>query len=217
MNFDQEGHLIATPEEIDRLARAGEFSKLINEVLLIGTPAAFATYRGFRDFVDGVADGLAVHPSCIVFRGSTKLGFSIAPRSDKLWVEMGPDSDIDLAIVDPDHFHFLDAEVRRWERRATSFHGQSFTKRMKLRANRAFYCYRYMDLPDTALVQKYQAAMDRASAPSPPGCNRPVTAFFYRDWWSVFSRYESDLRQLVRGLRSDLSAGPKTPKPRPIQ
>jgi hypothetical protein len=71
-----------------------------------------------------------------------------------------------------------------------------------------------MDLPDTALVQKYQAAMDKASAPQVPGCNRQVTAFFFRDWWSLHSRYEFDLRQLIIGLQKGLPSGEPLPRVR---
>ena len=213
MNFDLEGHMCVTPAEVDALLRSN-IPRLINEVLLPGTPMAFPAYSAYRRFLAHVAECLGVHPSCIVVRGSAKLGFSIAPRAEKLWVAAGADSDVDLAIIDPDHFHFLDAEVRRWERGA-GFRGKVFHQRLKLRENRGFYCYRYMDLPDTALVQKYQEAMDAASAPAAPGCGRPVTAFFYRDWWSVYSRYEFDLRQVARGLRQGLPPGEAVPRARP--
>jgi hypothetical protein len=148
-----------------------------------------------------IADELSVHPSSVVLRGSTKIGFSLTPRADKIWAGIRADSDVDLAIVDPDHFHFLDSEVRRWQR---DLQRRRYVQALRLRQSRALYCYGYMDLPDTTLVQKYQAAMDKASAANPPGCNRDVTAFFFRDWWSLQSRYEADLRQLLRGLQQGL-------------
>lgn len=134
-------------------------------------------------------------------------------------MEVGADSEVDLAVVDPDHFHFLDAEMRRWERnpaiKAQRFRGQGYVRSVKLRESRAFYCYRYMDLPDTTLVQKYQAAMDKASSSQSPGCNRQVTAFFFRDWWSLHSRYEHDLRQLLHALRQpDFPAADRQPRTR---
>jgi hypothetical protein len=124
MTFDQEGHVVVTPAELESKLR-GDMDRLICEVLLPRTPAAFATYHEYCRFREMLAEQLSVHPSSIIFRGSTKIGFSLTPRAEKAWVAMGPDSDIDLAIVDPDHYHFLDAEVRRWERnphaRAESF------------------------------------------------------------------------------------------------
>lgn len=204
MTFDREGHVVVSPVEIEEMLRT-DLHRLICTVLLPGTPSVFATYEEYCLFREMIADGLSVHPSSIVFRGSTKIGFSLTPRPDKIWMEVDSGSDVDLAIVDSDHFHFLDAEVRRWERdprvKAQSFRGQGYVRSRRLRENRAFYCYKYMDLPDTALVQKYQAAMDRASTPHSPGCNRQVTAFFFRDWWSLHSRFEFDLRQLRRDLQ----------------
>ena len=88
---------------------------------------------------------------------------------------------------------------------------------MKLGESCAFYCYRYMDLPDTTLVQKYQASMDKASSSQSPGCNRQVTAFFFRDWWSLHSRYEHDLRQLLHALRQpDFPAADRQPRAAPM-
>ena len=81
---------------------------LICTVLLPGTPIAFATYDEFCQFRAMVAEELSVHPSSIIFRGTTKIGFSLTPRPEKAWMEVGADSDVDLAVVDPDHFHFLD-------------------------------------------------------------------------------------------------------------
>jgi hypothetical protein len=169
-------------------------------VLLPGTPAIFDTYDAFVRFRARVANGLSVHPSSVVFRGSTKIGFSIAPIADKLWSSFGPQSDVDLAIVDPDHYHYLDAEVRSWERAGaggSAFRGQRYMRTVKLRQCRSFYCYRYMDLPDTNLVEKYEAAMQDVDRL----VNRRVQAFFFRDWWALQSRFEYDLRQLQHGLR----------------
>jgi hypothetical protein len=219
MTFDHEGHLIVTPTEVEAMLRA-DLDELICSVLLPGTPVVFATHQEFCRFRAMVAEGLSVHPSSIIFRGSTKLGFSLTPRPEKAWMEVEADSDVDLAVVDPDHFHFLDAEVRRWERnpetKAQGFRGQGYVRSLRLRENRAFYCYKYMDLPDTTLVQKYQAAMDKASSPQLPGCKRQVTAFFFRDWWSLHSRYEHDLRQLLHALRQpNFPAADMQPRTRP--
>jgi hypothetical protein len=218
MTFDHEGHIIVTPAEVESMLRT-DIDWLICTVLFPGTPIAFATYDEFCQFRAMVAEELSVHPSSIIFRGTTKIGFSLTPRPEKAWMEVGADSDVDLAVVDPDHFHFLDAEVRRWERnpaiKAQRFRGQGYVRSVKLRESRAFYCYRYMDLPDTTLVQKYQAAMDKASSSHSPGCNRQVTAFFFRDWWSLHSRYEHDLRQLLHALRQpDFPAADRQPRAR---
>lgn len=213
MTFDKEGHVDITPAEFERLL-VRDLDYPICAVLVPGTPAVFSSNDEFCEFRNVVADGLSVHPSSIVFRGSTKIGFSISPKACKLWKAMTGASDIDLAVVDPDHYHFLDAEVRRWERiqrnpasRSHAFRGALFARKKRLRENRSFYCYKYMDLPDTELVQKYQTVMDEASSRVQ---DRTVTAFFYRDWWALHARYEYDLRQLRHGVRSgELPSAPK--------
>jgi hypothetical protein len=213
MTFDPEGHVIITPAEFQgRLD--GAMGRLVNDILLVGTPAIFPTFAGYRDFLEQVADDLAVHSSSIVLRGSAKLGFSLTPRADKVWMEVSPESDVDLAVVDPDHFHFLDAEVRRWERTTSTFRGKDYARGIRLREDRAFYCYRHLDLPATDMVQRYDLAMNRASSEGPHCCGRTVSAFFYRDWWSVSSRCEYDLRQLRRGLAKGLPQGADTPRVR---
>jgi hypothetical protein len=93
MTFDQEGHVVVTPAELESKLR-GDMDRLICEVLLPGTPAAFATYHEYCRFREMLAEQLSVHPSSIIFRGSTKIGFSLTPRAEKAWVAMGPDSDI---------------------------------------------------------------------------------------------------------------------------
>ena len=201
MTFDGEGHIAVSPQEIERAVRSGELRKLVDHTLLPGTPVAFVTYAEFCSFVAVVADGLSVHPSSIVFRGSTKIGFSIAPKPEKLWHRPRPDSDIDLVIVDPDYYHLLDAEVRRWERKTgPRFRGKDYRRSFKLREGRGFYCYRYMDVPNIALVQQYEQVVATASGAPPDGCGRPVRAFFFRDFWALQTRYEYDLRELARGL-----------------
>jgi len=55
-----------------------------------------------------------------------------------------------------------------------------------------------MDLPEIDPIKKYVLGMALASTALTP--EREITAFFYRDWRSVYSRYESDLRQLRKGL-----------------
>jgi hypothetical protein len=83
MKFDPEGHLNYSPAEVLAFAKR-DASRLINDVLWRATPKMFDTYEAYRDFVAFVARELDVHPSCILFRGSTRLGFSMTPKSGKI-------------------------------------------------------------------------------------------------------------------------------------
>src|SRR5438067_992013 len=108
MHFDAEGHVVVTPRQWqEALADPG---KLTRDIWLAGTPWAFPTYAACREFLAFLADRFGVHPNNIAVRGSTKIGFSISTKAHKVWVEMRPDSDLDLAIVDPDYYHFFDRE-----------------------------------------------------------------------------------------------------------
>jgi hypothetical protein len=217
VKFDNEGHVVVTPAEVEAALNADR-ARLVWDVLIPGTPAVFDTFDKYCQFRELVARELSVHPSSIVVRGSAKVGFSMSPKPDKVWMEIGPDSDIDLAIVDSDHYHFLDAEVRQWERdpavREHRFHGKFRYQFSNLQQYRSFYCLRYLDLPDTALSSRYRDAMAMASSCQPGGFEREVTAFFFRDWWALQSRYEFDLRQLSRGLHEGLPHADQQPRAR---
>jgi hypothetical protein len=214
MNFDEQGHLMVNPDDVFRMA-GDRPERLINDVLWQGTPRLFDSHQAYRDFVHFVAGSLSVHPSCIVFRGSTRLGFSMTPRSGRIWVESGPASDVDLAVVDPDHYHIIDGEVRRWERQlecSEELRSANISKLRRLQQNRSNHCYRHKDLPDTPTVKIYKATMLKAKGPD-PGCSRDVTTFFYRDWWSLYSREHRDVRDvLLRTKTGYLFAA--TPRPR---
>src|SRR5206468_128676 len=84
-----------------------------------GTPWAFATSDRYAQFVDSLADRTGIHPHHFLFRGSTKIGFSISPNRDeiKVWRRFGPGSDLDLAITDPHFFTTVDEQVRQWDRK----------------------------------------------------------------------------------------------------
>lgn len=126
MNFDHEGHIIVSPIEIQTMADA-DSAKLINSVLIPGTPRAIPTHEQHHDLLRYISEKIGIHPNYLFFRGSTKIGFSIAPKKAKVWMEFGPLSDLDLAIVDPHFFQMVDSEVRRmgmeWGESGTDFSG----------------------------------------------------------------------------------------------
>ncbi len=214
MEFDSEGHLLVTPREFcDRL---DDSNRLINDVLIPGTPIAFLDYVNYRNFLSACADSFGIHPENFKIRGSTKLGFSIAPNADSAWQQMRPDSDLDLAIVDPDYYHFLDSEIRKFERDPanSAFRGRHFDKSIARRNQRRFYTYRHFDLPKdvVCVAEQFQRLRDLPINEC-CGCERPIDAFVYRDWWSLHARWEFDIRELNKEIKNGLALGGDKPRP----
>lgn len=213
MQFDSEGHVCISPREWQALL--ADPLRLVRDFWLVGTPWAFQTHDAYQKFRAFLADRLSVHPNNFVVRGSTKIGFSVSPDADKLWVKMRPDSDLDLAIIDTDYFHFFDREIRGHERRlgSAAFHGFEARKKARRDKYRRFYTYRYGDLPDIGCVEDHNHHL--SEAPLQECCGqRPLSAFIYRDWWAVQSRCEYDLFELVREIRNQrLPDGGHEPRP----
>jgi hypothetical protein len=221
MQFDAEGHLLVTPAEVQALALSDR-ARLINTVLLPGTPRAIPTHAQHCELLGFIADKVGVHPNNLLFKGSTKIGFSIAPRAEKVWMEYGPTSDLDLAIVDGQFFQVVDYEVGRWEWSAEN-RGRMFRDQRLLRdhQNRArhkglYDCFRFFDLPKIACMERLNECLGAAPVEACCGMRRSLTAFIFRDWWSVCKRYDFDLHCLCRGLQdrtNPLPAGGAQPRP----
>lgn len=180
-------------------------------MLLQGTPHAFAMYEQYVRFVEHLTAGSGIHPHNFLFRGSTKIGFSISPnrKTNKLWRQFGPTSDLDLAIVDPHFYATLDEQVRRHDRSnlqdiLLSRKKQSVKEyRNRVEQKGRHDCYRYFDLP-RGLACMDEMAKVLNTAPIDECCVHPfpkLEAFIYRDRWAVFRRYHTDLHELRRGLR----------------
>ena len=121
MRFDEHGHVIWTPKILYDLAKVDPL-RLINNYLMSGTPHAFSTYDSYCDFLEAVAERTGIHPRNLYLRGSCQIGFSIAPKHNKVWTAMRGDtapnpSDLDLVIVDEAYFTRFEREVRWWEDR----------------------------------------------------------------------------------------------------
>ncbi len=218
MHIDREGHVVVTPREFEEYLQ-GDFSVLINDVWLAGTPRAFPTYRGWCTFLRYLADGLGVHPRNIVVRGSTKIGFSIAPREENVWVRLRPDSDLDLAIVDPDYYHFFDREFRHYERlsEGRAFRGPEAWKTFGRVKSRAYYTYRYHHFPDLPCVQHHLDVLRAAPVEECCGLARDLNAFIYRDWWTLYGRCRGDLADLSGALtRAEIPHGGDVPRISPL-
>ena len=143
------------------------------------------------------------------------MGFSLSPVADAIWVAMRPTSDLDLAIVDPDYFHYLDREIRMWERNPLNraFKGREFRKSISRQKQRGFYTFRYFDLPEISCVVEHNRRLKSLPVEACCGVPRPIDAFIFRDWWSLYSRWEFDLRELKRAIARGLPAGDETPRP----
>jgi hypothetical protein len=179
MEINAEGHLLTSPREV--CERLNQPARLINDVFIPGTPVAFPTYARYCDFLAYCADGFGVHPRNLLVRGSTKLGFSISPDAESAWVEMRPDSDLDLAIIDPDYYHFLDREIRMWERNPENraFSGIQFSKSIARRKQRGFYTYRYFDLPQIGCVTEHTARLKALPVEACADCPDQSTHSFF--------------------------------------
>src|SRR5437879_1706524 len=101
MAFDEHGHVVITPGDVKRLAFEYP-DALINHGLIPGTPMGFPTYGLYARFLDYLTSRTGIHPHHFLFRGSTKIGFSVSPNREekKTWRRFGPGSDLDLAITD---------------------------------------------------------------------------------------------------------------------
>ncbi len=97
--------------------------RLVNDYLMGGsTPKAFDEYARYFDFVHAVSERTGVHPRNLYLRGSCQIGYSIAPRSDKVWTTMSDDSDLDhcsARVSDPAGVpdrRSPDSHVQHWRR-----------------------------------------------------------------------------------------------------
>ena len=230
MRYDDHGHICITPRQVHGMA-FGDPDQLINHWLMPGTPWAFATSENFARFVDYLSEQTGIHPHHFLFRGSTKIGFSISPNRDeiKVWRRFGPGSDLDLAITDPNFYTTLDEQVREWDRRPnnrqnvfrfkTSAEFDRYSNRIYQKGRHD--CCRYFDMPPTLPCLKILETVLR-DAPREQLCVHPFVdfrAFIFRDRWAVHRRHHTDLDDLRRQLttrNAPFPAGPDEPFPHAI-
>ena len=216
MRIDDQGHIELTPKEMHAEA-IGRPLRLINDVLLNGTPALFATYSTYCDFLCAASERTGIHPRNLVVRGSCKHGYSIKPDVERIWRKVSDESDLDLAIVDVEYYRRIDAELQAWEatNRAGYSAGDLPREYVDRQRDRFFNCCRDYRLPPAVCVH-HQDTMTALSDLVERICGRKrhVSAFIFRDWWSVRQRYEYDLRELCRGVsRGSLTPPPDEPLP----
>ena len=211
MTFDSEGHLQITPRELFQLA-SDDPRRLIDHYLIHGTPAVFSSYDGYYEFLKELSNRFEVHPRNLILRGSSKLGFSIAPVVAKVWMEVGEKSDLDLAIVDASYYERIDQEVIRWEERnrAHRVKGRASRDFLNRQDDRFFNCCRIKDLPEHLFPHHFDAMRDIAQMQH-CGQRRDLNAFIFRDWWALRARIDFDLRQLREGVRRGLPPPPTAP------
>lgn len=200
MKLSPEGHFELPRRELLDLAQRNP-RRLINDILLAGTPFAFEKHVIYCDFREALAERLHVHPCTLVIRGSAKLGYSITPRLDKAWRPFQPESDIDVAIVDVDYFTRLDNEIRSWEGRQRVPHDKApeYRPYAKRQQYRSFNCVTDQTLPPNTCVS-HSDVMERFDTSSYCGVKRGISAFVFRDWWSLRNRYEFDLKALCKAV-----------------
>lgn len=144
MTINEHGQIVWTPKDLFALA-VEKPRLLISGFLMAGhTPAAFPNHESYCDFLDAICERTGVHPRSLYLRGSCQIGFSIAPRVEKVWVKMGDSSDLDLVIIDSGYYRRIEEEIRNWEIRnpGSAFqdpHAMSFTRRQQ---DRFYNCCR---------------------------------------------------------------------------
>ncbi len=213
--FDEEGHIVWTPKELYFMVLENPL-RLVNDYLMGGsTPKAFDEYTQYRDFVHAVSERTGVHPRNLYLRGSCQIGFSIAPRADKIWTAMSDDSDLDLVMVDRPYFERFEEEIRRWEDRnpVQALQGRESAAFLDRQRDRQFYCCRDKGLPSVVCIH-HRDVMVAVADLRQCGRRRDVSTFIYPDWLSARRRYESDLRLLRKGIGSgELTSPEDTPFP----
>ena len=223
MRFDEHGHVLISPRELQERAFSDP-DGLINHALLPGTPAGFPTYAKYSQFVDFLTERTGIHPHHFLFRGSTKIGFSISPNRQvrKIWRRFGPASDLDLAITDPHFYATVDEQVRRWDRipqnRRRIFRyrtGAEFNKyQARIDQKGRHDCYRFFDLP-RGLTCLSDLEVVLKEAPLADCCVHPFVefkAFIFRDRWAVHRRYHTDLDDLRHALTARGDRLPQAPE-----
>jgi hypothetical protein len=180
---------------------------------------AFPLYDGYHQFLEHFADRCGIHPNTMFLKGSTKIGFTIKPKPDRVWMKYGDASDLDLTIVDSRLFETIESEVGIWERddsnRRNMFKNPRLRNDQRNRANNKgwFRCFRFFDLPPLSCMHKLDEAMKSAPVKACCQIDRPRKAFVFRDWWGVYERYEYDLHQLTKGIQSgSLMHAPAEPR-----
>ena len=223
MKFDDDGHFLISPLELQDRAFSDP-DALINHSLLSGVPMAFPTYNQYATFIDYLTEKTGIHPHHFLFRGSTKIGFSISPDRNKrkCWRRFRPSSDLDLAITDSHFFDTVDEEVRRYDRlprnREQVFRfraGVEFTHyQHRVDQKGRHDCYRYFDLPSgLACLEDLDEVL--TNAPIADCCVHHFVdfkAFIFRDRWAVHRRYHTDLDDLRYGLTTRNNPLPQAPE-----
>jgi hypothetical protein len=203
MKFDEQGRIVWTPRELFAVAVQNS-ARLIGGFLMAGhTPAVFPTHAQYCDFFEAISERTGIYPRNLYLRGSCQIGFSIAPRVEKVWAAISDKSDLDLVIVDSEYFRRIEEEVLRWESRnpeATleDIHAEHFTRRKE---DRLYNCCWDKVFPPPVGVH-HKDTMRIVAAMQHCGCWRKLSAFIYPDWLSARRRYERDVRLLVQGVQN---------------
>ncbi len=121
---------------------------------------------------------LLITPKELQDMASTKIGFSIKPKVKKVWMEYGPPSDLDLAIVDTNFFHIVDYEVGRWEwnpdNRGKMFRNQRLFAEYRNRVYQKgkYDCFRFFDLPKIPSMARLYECLESAPVEACCGLKR---------------------------------------------
>ncbi len=209
MKFDDEGRVVWTPKELFALA-INDSRRLIGGFLMAGhTPSVFPSHEKYYSFLEALAERTGVHSRSLYLRGSCQIGFSIAPRVDKVWLAPREKSDLDLVIIDPNYFRRIEKEILHWEARnpeptLEDRHAKHLTRR---REDRLYNCC-WDEVFPPPVGCHHRDSMRIVADMQHCGRWRKLGAFIYPDWFSAKRRYERDIRLLVEGVKDGILEEP---------
>lgn len=188
--------------EIPAALRELDASTFTSVHILDRVPAIFESREQYATWRTNLAADLGVDPLCLVVVGSTAVGISLSPKTEKHLKPYHDESDVDIAVVSATHFEeawrFLRAlgpvtylkgrpdvaKLLEWHRKSLVFDGTIATDRL---------------LPYLPFAAQWQAALGRA-ATAKPTQDRDVKARIYRDFESLREYHRRNVESIEAGL-----------------
>jgi hypothetical protein len=195
-DLDHEGRVAAFREDLEN----GDLHDVIQKHITTGNPVAIddSIYFLLRRMV---AHEFFVHPSAVILVGSCRTGFSLKPN--KRYLPVAPDSDVDIAIIEPrlfdaywDNVFDLTRKDRGW---ANSHIGRRFTLDL---FNGWITPRKLPNLPRFSDGRRWAEFFDALTARRTCGI-REIKARLYRSW----ERLEAYQEIMVTRCRDDLRRG----------
>jgi hypothetical protein len=176
-------------------------SELIRKHITTGVPVMLSEEQYFA-LRNVVADEFKLHPSAVILVGSSRTGFSIAPK--KRYVAAAADADLDVALVSQEKFdHYWDRVFAYAASNDAWKHGNEYSEFVRMLFNG------WIDPRGLPSVRRFKQAtrwttfFDSLMQSRQFGSRR-ISARLYRTW----SRLEAFQAKAVRQCVASLGAEP---------